>query len=118
MRVKTKILIACICVLLILGFLFRNLLTSLYFIGISHITSPDLAYVKAKMWSYDGGFKIGAGDFVHFERTELFQLRNDTIYYKGSPRAIVERLNKHFYQLTVKSIDSEEEGTYTNVEEM
>ena len=117
MRNKTKILIVIISCLLILGFVFRNSLTSLYFIGLSHVTSPNLQYVKEKTWSYDSGFKIGDGDFVSFDSAELFQLHGDTIYYRNSPKALVKRLNKYFYEMTISSIDGKQKGAYTNVEE-
>jgi hypothetical protein len=69
------------------------------------------------MWSYDGGFKIGEGDFVEFEKSGLFKLQQDTVYYKDSPRAIVKRLNKYFYQMTISSLDGKQTGSYTNIEE-
>ncbi len=117
MRNKTKIVIVIISGLLILGFVFINSLTSLYFIGLSHVTSPDLQYVKEKTWSYDSGFKIGEGDFVSFDGTGLFQLHQDTIYYNSAPKALVKRLNKQFYEMTISSMDGKQKGTYTNLEE-
>lgn len=117
MRLKTKVLIVSVCILVILAFVFRSPLTSLYYIGLSHVTSPDLQYVKEKTWSYDSGFKIGEGDFVSFDRTKLFQLHQDTIYYRSSPKALINRLNKHFSEMTVSSMDGKQKGTYTNVEE-
>jgi hypothetical protein len=117
MRSNKKILLICFCALVVLAFTFRNSLTSIYYIALSHLTSPDLQYIKEKTWSYNSGFKIGEGDFVSFENSDLFQLHKDTIFYKGSAKAIINNLNKHFYEMTINSIDGQQKGTYTNVEE-
>lgn len=76
-----------------------------------------MSYVNEKMWSYDRGFKIGEGDIVDFEKPGLFKLRQDTIYYKETPKAIVKRLNKYFYEMTISSLDGKQTGRYRNVEE-
>ena len=117
MKFKTKVFVTSIGCLFILAFVFRNLIGSLYFIGLSHLTPPDLDYVKEKTWSYDSGFRIGEGDFVSFKDSNLFRLQYDTIYYKGSPKATVKTVNKHFYQMTVTSITGKQAGSYTNIEE-
>lgn len=78
----------------------------------------DLNYIKSKTWSYERGFKIGKGDFVLFdENNRLLDLRNDTIYYEGKPRAIIVELNKELYSLKVRSIDGKASGEYRNPEE-
>lgn len=78
----------------------------------------DGTYVRSKTWSYDGGFKIGKGDFVLFDDKEkLLDLKGDTIYYEGKPRAIIESVNKKAFIMKVKSIDGKEAGTYRNPEE-
>lgn len=117
MSLKRKIFLSSILLVLILVFLNRSFITATYSIVISHISSPDLSYVKEKMWSYNGGFKIGKGDFIDFEKSGLFKLQQDTIYYNGEPRAIVSRLNKHFYEMIVSSLDGKQTGTYINIEE-
>jgi hypothetical protein len=117
MSLKRKIFLGSILLILILVLLNRQLITSIYSIAISHISSPDLSYVKKEMWSYNGGFKVGKGDFVEFEKSGLFKLQQDTIYYNGEPRAIIKRLNKHFYEMTVSSLDGKQTGTYINTEE-
>lgn len=78
----------------------------------------DLSYVKSNLWSYDSGFKIGEGDFVEFDRKQkIFELKGDTIFYNGNPRAIIESINKKYFLMKIKSIDGKEKGEYTNVEE-
>ena len=78
----------------------------------------DLTYVKSKTWSYDHGFKIGRGDFVLFEEKEkLFELKRDTIYYEGKPRAIIKNVNKKTFIMEVQSIGSNETGEYRSTEE-
>lgn len=78
----------------------------------------DLNYIKSKTWSYENGFKIGKGDFVLFDKNDkLFDLKQDTIYYEGAPRAIITDLNKETYTLKVKSIDGKLKGEYRNPEE-
>ena len=80
-----------------------------------HIDTP---YIRSKIWSYDGGFKIGKGDFVQFdEKLKLFDLKGDTIYYDGHPRAIITRLDKGNFEMYVKSIDGTKAGKYRNTEE-
>ncbi len=88
----------------------------LYNTAKSYIQSPDKPYIRDKMWSYDGGFKVG-GDFIIFKDPHLYRLQGDTIFYKDKPQALVVRLNKYMYQLTVSSMDGKQKGTYTNVEE-
>jgi hypothetical protein len=117
MRLKTKIIIVSICILLVLGFVFRNPLMYLYHLVLSHVTSPDLQYVQEKTWSYDSGFKIGEGDFVSFDSVGMCQLHQDTIYYRNSPKALIKRLNKHIYEMTISSLDGKQKGTYSNLEE-
>lgn len=78
----------------------------------------DLNYIKSKTWSYISGFKIGKGDFILFDKkNELFDLKRDTIYYEGKPRAIIIELNKKMYAMKVRSIDGKASGEYRNPEE-
>jgi|GEM_PF-1198624 len=78
----------------------------------------DLNYIKSKTWSYERGFKIGKGDFVLFYKNDqLFDLKHDTIFYKGAPRAIITDLSKEKYTMKVKSIDGKAIGEYRNPEE-
>lgn len=80
--------------------------------------SLDFDYIKSKTWSYENGFKIGKGDFVLFDKNDkLFDLKQDTIYYEGTPRAIITDLNKETYTLKIKSIDGKLKGEYKNPEE-
>jgi hypothetical protein len=88
------------------------------YIGRTFNAKTDSAYVKDKLWSYDGGFKIGQGDFLEFRMgTTVFDLRGDTIFYKSKPRAKVTRLNRRLFQMRVESIETGEKGTYLNVDE-
>jgi hypothetical protein len=78
----------------------------------------DFKYIKSKTWTYESGFKIGKGDFVLFdENNKLFDLKKDTIYYEGIPRAIITDLNKKTFTLKIKSIDGKMDGQYRNPEE-
>ena len=81
------------------------------------ISASDFEYIKEKMWSYEGGIKIGQGDFVTFPDTGLFQLHGDTIFYKNQPRATVERLNKQKFELTIRAVSDNNRGKYRNIEE-
>jgi hypothetical protein len=75
--------------------------------------------VREKLWSYGGGFKVGQGDFLEFNQdTTTFHLREDTIFYKLRPRARIIRINKRLFFMTIKAIETNETGTYRNVEEM
>lgn len=79
--------------------------------------SFDASYVRSKTWSYDGGFKVGKGDFIIFHNKEkLFDLKGDTIYYEGKPRAIVKSIDKSAFSMTVKSLDKKEIGTYIDLD--
>jgi hypothetical protein len=78
----------------------------------------DSAYIKSALWSYDGGFKIGKGDFLLFDDKEkLFDLKADTIYCEGKPRAIIKDVDKKRFTMQVQSIDGKETGRYRNTEE-
>lgn len=114
---KKKILLITFLCILLACLIFNQLIQNLFSIGWSYISKPDLKYVKEKEWEYDAGFQIGEGDFVEFDSSNFFQLRHDTIFYKGSPRARVLRINKRFYEMKVKSIQGDSLGTYINIEE-
>jgi hypothetical protein len=119
MKKKSKIILLSIVAILIILFLFnKNLALSMLSILRSKFSKPDLEYVRNNQWQYDKGFKIGAGDFIEFGLdTLVFTLKKDTIFYKGKARAIVTSTNKHFFEMTVKSIDNKEKGFYANTEE-
>jgi hypothetical protein len=120
-RRKKRWLVASIAIVAIL-IVFRHFFLSIYFVAFSHIVPPDLDYVRKEIWSYEKGFKIGQGDFVDFYetdgesdcKTQTFFLRNDTVFYKCLPRATVTRTNKYFGEVVVKSINTKQEGSYSN----
>ena len=97
----------------------KFLFVLIFLLGIfSCNNAVDFVYVKSKVWSYDGGFKIGKGDFILFnEEEKLFALKGDTIFYEGRPRAIVTSVNKKLFIMEVQSIDGRETGIYRNTEE-
>lgn len=78
----------------------------------------DTGYIQTKTWVYDEGFKIGQGDFVTFlDDQHLFELKEDTIFFQGQPRAIVVNLNKKLFDMEVKSIDGGQRGFYRDQSE-
>lgn len=78
----------------------------------------DSKYVKEKLWSYNGGYKVGVGDFIVFDHDSTpFILKSDTIYYNLKPKAKVVRINKRQFLMKVESLESGEQGSYLNVEE-
>lgn len=97
----------------------KSLSTLIFLLAICSCSEPiDSTYVKSKTWSYDGGFKVGKGDFILFdEKEKLFELKGDTIYYEGKPRAIIKSVKKKTFTMQIKSIDGKEIGTYRNPEE-
>jgi hypothetical protein len=116
MNVKRKLLYIFLLLLLISGIVFKEIYVRLYHTALSYIQSPDKTYIRDKMWSYDSGFRVG-GDFLVFKDPHVYRLQGDTIFHYDKPRALIVRLNKYLYQLTVSSIDGKQKGTYTNVEE-
>jgi GTPase SAR1 family protein len=77
----------------------------------------DLSYIKSTIWSYNGGFKIGKGDFIVFDNSGLFEIREDTIFYSNEPKAIVVSVDKDALLLKVRSLKANEEGWYRDIEE-
>lgn len=78
----------------------------------------DYKYVKSKYWSYDEGFRVGKGDFMFFDKgNENFSINGDTIFYKSKPTAIIVDLNKKYFSLTLKSIETGELGRYRDESE-
>ena len=77
----------------------------------------NISYIKSKTWSYNGGFKIGNGDFIEFEKSNLFEIKDDTIYYNHLPKATIESVDKEGFLLKLKSIDGNKKSQYRNIEE-
>ncbi len=75
----------------------------------------NLQYVRDNMWQYDKGMKVGQGDFMEFDDPELFDLQNDTIYYKGKAKAVVTDVSVRDNELTVKDLVTGFNGYYINV---
>ena len=111
-RLATTLVVLFILSLALLG------VTRPRYIGRKFNAKADSNYIKDKLWSYDGGYKIGQGDFLEFRMdTTVFDLRGDTIFYNSKPRAKVTRLNRRLFQMKVESIETGEKGVYLNVEE-
>jgi hypothetical protein len=80
--------------------------------------SIDVDYVKSKMWSYEKGYKVGQGDFINFDnKHKMFDIKEDTIYYGNIPKAIIIKVNKPNFELTLSSLNRKETGVYRNIEE-
>lgn len=74
-------------------------------------------YIEQAEWRYNSGYKIGEGDFMDFITSkDVYYLKNDTIYFKNKPKAIIDSSNKLFFTLTVKDIESGEKGDYIDME--
>jgi hypothetical protein len=115
--VRSNIWITAIGMLFVVAMLVLGLTRPKY-IGRRFKVDRDTEYVKEKLWSYSGGFKIGLGDFLKLDGdASLFDLKGDTIYYKTKPMARIVRLNKHLFLMKIESLKSGEEGAYINVEE-
>ena len=100
--------------------IFNFLKNTLFLIVTSLIFScnqKDLDYVKYNTWQYDSGFKIGDGDFVQFESPEIFKLSQDTIYFKGRPKALVKSTSKKKNEMKITSVDTKRSGVYINIKE-
>lgn len=76
----------------------------------------DVEHIKSKTWSFQGGYKIGKGDFMIFDESEIYELKNDTIFYLGVPKALIIQLDKSDYTLKVKSLNDQQTGVYMNTE--
>ena len=94
------------------------ILSVIFFSCKNSISQEDLKYVKENTWQWDKGFKIAEGEFVSFDKNSLvYKLSNDTIYYHNIPTALIKKINKKYYELTVSSIDGKSKGVYINIEE-
>jgi len=76
----------------------------------------DYEYLKSRDWSYSGGYRIT--DFINFKETSGYSVRGDTLLLDNRPRAIILRLDKASYDLTIQSLDGLKEGHYMSDEEM
>lgn len=118
MKRKYIIILTILSAITVFLVVFKTFRLSLFSVISSSITPPDLEYVRNNQWLYESGFKIGEGDFVEFiESDTLFQLKGDTIYFKGQPRGLVVKTNKYFYQMIVSSMDGRYRGEYANTDE-
>ena len=82
------------------------------------VNADDISYVKINTWVWDKGFKIGEGDFISFDSdSSIFLLKNDTIYNKTIPKAIIRKVERKNHELIVSSIDGKNSGVYINIEE-
>lgn len=93
----------------------------LFFIGIMFISCEhkgfDKTYLIKTAWQYDSGFHIG-GDFIFFDTTKkVFELKRDTIFYKGVASALVIRIDKSDYNLIISSLNRKDVGIYRDENE-
>ena len=76
----------------------------------------DIEHVKSKTWSFQGGYKIGKGDFMIFDESKIYELKNDTINYLGVPKALIIQLDKTKFTLKVKSLNDQQTGVYMDMD--
>jgi|SRR5450432_2147975 len=79
-------------------------------------SSIDVEYIKSTGWSYSEGYRVT--DFLTFDKTGYYTIKNDTLFVDGRPRALIAGLNKKKYDLTIKSLDGGKEGHYMDEKEM
>jgi len=97
--------------------LFSTIMILFIFIKIFFFSPFSEEYIKKTEWRFESGDKVGEGDFMEFTTSKnIFYLKNDTIYYKNKPKAIIESSNRIFYTLTVENINSGEKGYYIDME--
>jgi len=78
----------------------------------------DYDVVKSKIWSHESGFQLGHYDFMVFRfKNDIWALKHDTIFMENKPTAIIMRLSKDKYFLHIRSINTNEEGEYTDMNE-
>lgn len=70
----------------------------------------DTNYIRATGWSYDGGYRVT--DFINFKPGLGFDIRADTIFLDNIPRAVIIKLDKKKYTLSVRSLDGKQTGYY------
>lgn len=75
----------------------------------------DLRYIEDNIWLHDKGLKVGEGDFMQFDDDKFYQLRGDTVFYKGEMRCVIYDLDTVFNILVLKGISSK--GYYINTAE-
>ncbi len=73
-------------------------------------SSIDISYIKSTGWTYNSGYRIS--DYIRFDTTGIYEIKNDTIYKQNEPAAIIKRVNKRHFDLEIKSIESGEIGHY------
>jgi hypothetical protein len=72
----------------------------------------DIDYIKSTGWSYDGGYRIT--DFLTFDTTGYYSIKVDTIFVENKPQAIILSLDKKEFHLSIRSLDGEKVGHYTD----
>lgn len=92
-------------------------LTSVLIFAVSSCNRVDVDYVKSNLWQHEKGFKVGKGDFIDFDNNTVFDLKSDTIYYKGRPRAVIVDVDSIENTLLLFDVESKAEGLYVNTQE-
>lgn len=65
---------------------------------------------------YNSGYQVGLGDVMIFGQNG-FDLSGDTILFQGKPAGIISGLDKDDLELEVRSLSSDERGTYYSTRE-
>lgn len=92
-----------------------------YFILILIILSCnriDNDYVSKNIWQLEQGGNIGSGDFLEFGKGENYSIKNDTIFNKKMPIALIIELNKKLEIITIFSFKSKKTSIYMNISEL
>ena len=76
----------------------------------------DVEHIKSKTWSFQGGYKIGKGEIMIFEESEIYELKSDTKFCLGVPKTLIIQLDKSDYTLKVKSLNDQQTGEYMDTE--
>ena len=76
----------------------------------------DVGYIKSTGWSYTEGFRVT--DYLTFDNSGYYSIRNDTIFVDNKPRALIIDLDKKAFDLTIRSLDGKNIGHYADDREM
>lgn len=109
---KFKIALFAISFFILFLIVFKSFRLALFSTVSSWVSPIDNDYIiNESEW-----LSNGKGGMIRFDNGDS-KLKNDTIYYFGEPRFIVTNLNKHFNEMTVTDLKSNERITYTSTRE-
>ena len=94
--------------------------TSLFFLcqSCSINISEYEPYIKKELWQYESGYKIGDKDGFCIGNSNNVSLKNDTIFFKATPNAIIVKIDSSMHRMELKSINSGEQGVYYSTRSM